>query len=45
MEGQGKHKAKPDPRYRKKPTRQGQGKEGMYRPEDFRVTEDASHCI
>ena len=48
LEGQGKHKAKPDPLYRKKPTGQGQGKEGtirLYRPEDFRVTEDASHCI
>lgn len=47
FEGQGKHKAKPDPMYEKKPT--GQSQDGqrirLYRPEDFQVSEDQSHCI
>lgn len=46
-EGQDKHKARPDPLYRKMPTGQGQTtrKIRLYRPEDFRVSEDQSHCI
>lgn len=46
-EGRDKHKAKPDPLYRKKPTGQNQGdqKVRLYRPEDFRVAEDQSHCV
>lgn len=44
FEDQGKHKAKGDPLYEKKPTGSAQ-KIGLYRPEDFRVSEDQSHCI
>jgi hypothetical protein len=46
-ESQDKHKAKPDPLYLKKPTGQNQEdqKVRLYRPEDFRVSEDQSHCI
>ncbi len=44
FEGQGKHKARPDPLYEKKPTGSPQ-KIRLYRPEDFRVAEDESHCI
>ena len=44
LQGQGKHKAKGDPLYEKKPT--GSPKKiGLYRPEDFRVADDQSHCI
>lgn len=43
---QGKHKVKPDPQYEKKPTGQDrQQRVWLYRPEDFQVAEDASHCI
>lgn len=47
FEAQGKHKARPDPLYEKKPTGQSQEGQriGLYRPEDFKVSEDASHCI
>jgi transposase len=44
FEDQGKHKVKGDPLYEKKPTGSAQ-KIGLYRPEDFRVSEDQSHCI
>ena len=44
LEGQGKHKAKGDPLYEKKPVGSPQ-KMRLYRPEDFRVSEDQSHCI
>lgn len=44
FEGQGKHKAKGDPLHEKKPTRSPQ-KIRLYRPEDFRVADDQSHCI
>ena len=44
FEHQGKHKAKGDPLYEKKPTGSPQ-KIGLYRPEDFRASEDQSHCI
>lgn len=47
FEAQGQHKAKGDPLYEKKPT--GQRPQGqkirLYRPEDFKVSEDQSHCI
>ena len=44
FEGQGKHKSKADPLYEKKPT--GSSRQiRLYRPEDFRVSEDADHCI
>ena len=43
-EGQGKHKAKADPLYEKKPVGSPQ-KMRLYRPEDFRVAQDHSHCI
>jgi len=44
FEGQGKHKSKADPLYEKKPT--GSSRQiRLYRPEDFRVSEDAGHCI
>ena len=44
FDAQGKHKAKPDPLYEKKPTGSPQ-KIRLYRPEDFKVSEDRSHCI
>lgn len=45
-ESQGEHKVKPDPLYEKKPTGQDQQQRvRLYRPEDFQVAEDASHCI
>jgi hypothetical protein len=44
-EGQGKHKAKADPLYEKKPTAQSARKIRLYRPEDFQVSQDQSHCI
>jgi len=45
-EGQEEHKAKPDPLYEKKPTGQDQQQRvRLYRPEDFQVAQDASHCI
>ncbi|MBE0588981.1 MAG: transposase [Hydrogenophaga sp.] len=44
FEAQGKHKAKGDPLYEKKPTGSTQ-KMRLYRPEDFKVAEDRSHCI
>ena len=44
FEAQGKHKAKGDPLYEKKPTGSPQ-KMRLYRPEDFRVSEDQSHCL
>lgn len=43
-EGRDKHKAKPDPLYEKKPVGSAQ-KIRLYRPEDFQVAEDESHCI
>lgn len=42
FEDQGKHKAKGDPLYEKKPTGSAQ-KIGLYRPEDFRVADDQCH--
>lgn len=44
FEAQGKHKARPDPLYEKKPTGSPQ-KMRLYRPEDFKVSEDQSHCL
>ena len=44
FEAQGKHKAKGDPLYEKKPTGSPQ-KMRLYRPEDFKVSEDQSHCL
>ena len=44
-ESQGKHKTKGDPLYEKKPTGQTPQKIGLYRPEDFKQAQDASHCI
>jgi transposase len=43
FEDQGKHKAKGDPLYEKKPTGAPQ-KIRLYRPEDFQVADDESHC-
>ena len=43
-EDQDKHKSKPDPLYEKKPVGSPQ-KIRLYRPEDFRVAEDQSHCV
>lgn len=43
-EAQDKHKAKADPLYEKKHTGATQ-KIRLYRPEDFQVSEDQSHCI
>lgn len=43
-EAQDKHKAKADPLYEKKPVGSPQ-KIRLYRPEDFQVSEDQSHCI
>jgi transposase len=42
--GQGKHKAKADALYEKKPTGQAQAMR-LYRPQDFIVAPDGSHCI
>lgn len=44
FQGQGEHKAKDDALYEKKPTGSPQ-KIRLYRPEDFRVAGDHSHCI
>jgi transposase len=44
LAGQGKHKVKVDPLHDKR--RVGQAKRlGLYRPQDFTVSRDASHCI
>ena len=43
-EAQDKHKAKADPLYEKKPTGSPQ-KIRLYRPGDFKVADDRSHCI
>jgi transposase len=44
LAGQDKHKAKADPLYDKRGVGQAK-KSGLYRPQDFTVSPDASHCI